>query len=215
MSQPEQINPRMLSWARDTAGLSAEEAANKLGLKNTAKVRAVDKLRALEAGDRAPSHIQLVRVAAAYRRPLIAFYLPQPRRRGDRGENFRTMTGAGSARDDGILDALLRDVRARQQMLKEVLQDYHPGTRASSSAAAVAFLFYAPTPPLPRPRDGAVLALSAGRDPRAFRPPHHAPLRRRCGATATSSASLHRRPPARHVEPTGAYLYHLPQSGLP
>jgi Zn-dependent peptidase ImmA (M78 family)/transcriptional regulator with XRE-family HTH domain len=123
MAQGEQINPKMLFWGRETAGLSIEEAAEKLGLKDTAKARGVDKLRALEAGERSPSRTQLLRAAAAYRRPLIAFYLPEPPRRGQRGEDFRTVSGAVSARDNGILDALLRDLRARQQMLREVLQD--------------------------------------------------------------------------------------------
>jgi Zn-dependent peptidase ImmA (M78 family) len=146
MAQGEQINPRMLFWGRETAGLSIEQAAEKLGLKDTTKARAVDKLRALEAGERAPSQTQLLRAAAAYRRPLIAFYLPEPPRRGQRGEDFRTVTGAVSARDNGILDALLRDVRARQQMLREVLQDEdeaHPlpfvaSARMEHGAATVA-----------------------------------------------------------------------------
>jgi len=127
MSRGEQINPRMLSWGRETAGLSIEEAAEKLGLRDTAKARATDKLRALEAGERALSQTLLLKAATAYRRPLIAFYLPEPPRRGQCGEDFRTTTGAVSARDDGILDALLSDLRARQQMLREVLEDEDEG----------------------------------------------------------------------------------------
>jgi Zn-dependent peptidase ImmA (M78 family) len=123
MSQAEQINPRMLSWARETAGFSVEEAAEKLGLKDSAKASAIDKLRALEAGERAPSQGQLLKAATTYRRPLIAFYLPGLPRPGDRGEDFRTVTRAISARENGILDALLRAVRARQQMLREVIED--------------------------------------------------------------------------------------------
>ena len=38
------INPRMLAWARETAGLLPEEAAAKLGLKTTVKASAVEKL---------------------------------------------------------------------------------------------------------------------------------------------------------------------------
>lgn len=123
MAQDEQINSKMLLWARETAGLSVEEAADKLGLKDTARARGVDKLRALEAGQRTPSRTQLLRAATVYRRPLIAFYLPEPPRRGQRGEDFRTVTGSVSARDNGILDALLREIRARQQMLRHVIED--------------------------------------------------------------------------------------------
>jgi len=123
MAQGEQINPRMLAWARETAGLSVEEAAEKLGLTNSTRISAVDKLRTLEAGERAPRQSQLLKAVAAYRRPMIAFYLPEPPTRAERGEDFRTASGAGSVRENGTLDALLRDVRARQQMLREVLED--------------------------------------------------------------------------------------------
>jgi hypothetical protein len=51
----EQINPRVLAWARETAGLSVAEAAEKLGLKDTAKTSAIEKLQALEDGSRDPA----------------------------------------------------------------------------------------------------------------------------------------------------------------
>ena len=136
MAQDEQINPKMLLWARETAGLSVEEAADKLGLKDTARARGIDKLRALEAGDRTPSRTQLLKAAAVYRRPLIAFYLPEPPRRGQRGEDFRAVTGTVSARDNGILDALLREIRARQQMLRHVIEDEDEALRLPFVASA-------------------------------------------------------------------------------
>ena len=123
MTHTVQINPRMLTWARETAGLSVAEAAAMLGLKTTAKASAEEKLRQVEAGTRAVTRGLLQNSVAAYRRPLIAFYLPQPPVRGDRGEDFRTVSGAVSPRDEALLDALLRDVRARQQMLREALAD--------------------------------------------------------------------------------------------
>ena len=64
---------------------------------------------------------------AAYRRPLITFYLPAPPKRGERGEDFRSQAGTVSARDNATLDALVRDVRARQQMLREALEDSEDG----------------------------------------------------------------------------------------
>jgi len=123
MVQAEEINPRILAWARETAGLSVEEAAEKLGLTSSARSSAAEKLRALEAGQRAPTPQQLLRASALYRRPLIAFYLDEPPGRGDRGEDFRTTAGTVSSRDNGILDALLRDLRARQQLLRAMLED--------------------------------------------------------------------------------------------
>jgi Zn-dependent peptidase ImmA (M78 family) len=123
MSEATQINPRILVWARETAGISVEEAAAKLGLKDTPKATAVDKLKAIEKGLREPGQPTLQRAASVYRRPLITFYLAEPPSRGARGEDFRTGQGTISARDNATLDALLRDVRARQQMLRQMLED--------------------------------------------------------------------------------------------
>jgi Zn-dependent peptidase ImmA (M78 family)/transcriptional regulator with XRE-family HTH domain len=122
MAQAEQINPRIPAWARETAGLTVEEAAEKLGLKDSARATAVQKLQALEDGKPGLSRTMLERAASAYRRPLVAFYMSDPPARGERGEDFRA-TKSASDRDNATLDALLRDVRARQQMVREVLDE--------------------------------------------------------------------------------------------
>jgi Zn-dependent peptidase ImmA (M78 family) len=122
MVQAEQINPRILTWARETAGLSVAEAAEKLGLKDSAKTTAVEKLLALESGQRSAGQTTMQKAVSVYRRPLIAFYMAEPPARGERGEDFRTSKPT-SARENGTLDALLRDVRARQQMVRQVLED--------------------------------------------------------------------------------------------
>jgi Zn-dependent peptidase ImmA (M78 family) len=116
------INPKILTCARETAGLSVDEAAEKLGLRDTAKATAVEKLQDLEDGQRDLAQTTLQKAASLYRRPLVAFYLAEPPARGERGEDFRVAKSA-STRDNGTLDALLRDVRARQQMVRDVLED--------------------------------------------------------------------------------------------
>jgi Zn-dependent peptidase ImmA (M78 family) len=118
-----QINPRVLRWARETAGLTLDEAAERLGLTTSARSSAADKLADIEGGRKAPSAVQLLRAATAYRRPLIAFYLAEPPARGERGEDFRTTGAQVTPRDNAILDALLRDLRARQQLLRAMLED--------------------------------------------------------------------------------------------
>lgn len=119
----QQINPRVLRWARETAGLTLDEAAERLGLTTSARSSAADKLADLEGGRKPPSVAQLARAAAAYRRPLVVFYLDEPPARGERGEDFRTTGAHISPRDNAILDALLRDLRARQQLLRAMLED--------------------------------------------------------------------------------------------
>lgn len=128
MAKAQQINPKILSWARETAGLSPEEAAPKLGLKSNAKASATEKLLQAENGKRPVSLGMLEKAATAYRRSLISFYLPQPPARGERGDDYRTIAGAPSPRDDAVVDALIRDLRARQQLVREVLLEDEDST---------------------------------------------------------------------------------------
>jgi Zn-dependent peptidase ImmA (M78 family) len=62
-------------------------------------------------------------MAKVYRRSLLAFYLPAPPRRGDRGEDFRTVVADRTVEADADLDALVRDLRARQSLVRAVLED--------------------------------------------------------------------------------------------
>lgn len=117
------VNPAILQWARETAGMSLEEAAQRVSLNDARGVRGVDRLAALEAGDAEPTRPLLVRMAKAYRRPLLAFYLANPPRRGSRGQDFRTLPDDYRGDQEPILDALLRDLLARQAVLKSALED--------------------------------------------------------------------------------------------
>ena len=64
MSVEEAINPAVLIWARETAGLSVEDAAHKIGLTTTTRGTAAEKLEAMESGERTPSEVQLAKMAA-------------------------------------------------------------------------------------------------------------------------------------------------------
>lgn len=117
------VNPDILRWARETAGLTLEEATEKLNLRQARGVSAVDRLAALEAGEQEPTRPMLVRMAKRYRRPLLTFYMSAPPRKGDRGQDFRTLPEDYSVTDEALLDALIRDIRARQSMIRAVLED--------------------------------------------------------------------------------------------
>jgi Zn-dependent peptidase ImmA (M78 family) len=122
MVDTEEINPDILTWARETAGLTVAEAAEKLGLKDTAKESAIEKLQALEAGKRGIAQGTLEKAASLYRRPLVAFYMSARPARGERGEDFRAAKSS-STRENATLDALIRDVKARQQLVRDLLED--------------------------------------------------------------------------------------------
>ena len=110
------INPSILTWARETAGLSVDEAADRLGLSSSEKATGAEKLEAFETGEAKPTRNQLLKLASVYRRPLTTFYRNAPPRKADRGEDFRTLAGTVPPQDNALLDALLRDVRARQDL---------------------------------------------------------------------------------------------------
>jgi Zn-dependent peptidase ImmA (M78 family) len=62
-------------------------------------------------------------MAKLYRRPLLTFYLALPPNTADRGEDFRTLPESYSRADEPMLDALLRDIRARQAIVRAILED--------------------------------------------------------------------------------------------
>jgi Zn-dependent peptidase ImmA (M78 family) len=117
------VNPDILVWARTTAGLPLEAAAHALAFNDTRQRSAVERLHALEAGQEEVSRSVLLKMAKTYRRPLLAFYLEEPPRTGDRGQDFRTVPGAQPPLYNPVLDALIRDLRARQSIVRAVAQD--------------------------------------------------------------------------------------------
>jgi len=117
------LKPEILEWARVTAGLSLDEAAHAIELKEAHGVSGAERLAALEAGKEEPSRPLLLRMARAYRRSLLVFYLERPPKTGDRGKDFRTLPGGEAPLYNPVLDALIRDVRGRQSIIRSLLED--------------------------------------------------------------------------------------------
>ncbi len=117
------VNPEILRWARETSGLSLEEACQKLHIREARGVSAVDRLTALEAGESDPTRPMLVKMAKQYRRPLLVFYMSSPPQKGDRGQDFRTLPDEYSETSNALVDALIRNVQARQSIIRAVLED--------------------------------------------------------------------------------------------
>ena len=117
------FNPELFVWARETAGLSREEAAQKIQLKAAYGKTAAERLSQIERGEQDPSRAQLRRMAKAYHRPLGVFYLRKPPPEGDHGAEFRTLPTTGALPDEPLLQALVRNVHARQQLLRAALEE--------------------------------------------------------------------------------------------
>jgi Zn-dependent peptidase ImmA (M78 family) len=69
-----------------------------------------------------PTRTQLLKMAQHYRRPLVTFYMSAPPRKGDRGEDFRNVPDRHT-NAEALVDALVRDIRVRQNMVRAVLVD--------------------------------------------------------------------------------------------
>lgn len=120
------LNPHILTWARATAGLSVDEAAHILGFKDARDRTAAERLQAMEAGKEEPSRSVLLNMARAYHRSLLVFYLSEPPPKGDRGQDFRRASGVNPPEYDPTLDALIRDIRGRQGIVKDLLEQTEP-----------------------------------------------------------------------------------------
>lgn len=138
-------NPEIIKWARETAGFDVREAANRIGLSAARGAPAEDRLAAIERGEAEPSPTLLRRMAKQYRRPLLTFFLEQIPRPSDMGQDFRTLPDQGDP-SNTLLRALLRDLKARQTLIREILEEdedvqfvpFVGSQRQESGVAAVA-----------------------------------------------------------------------------
>ena len=129
-----EVNPKNLKWARQTAGLEIDDIAHKI-FGNTKKRSAIEMLRHVEDGVEKPSRAQLERMAKTYRQPLLALYLSEPPRIGDRGEDFRTLPERNAdPRANGLLNSLRRNIAVSQGLVREVLEEEFEPLRFVGSA---------------------------------------------------------------------------------
>ena len=117
------VNPAIMVWARETAGLTQEEAATKLGFRDSSRSSAVEKLALIERGQKELSRPKLLTMAGQYRRPLLTFYLSKPPQKSNRGVDFRTLPQSDHTPEEALLDALIREIRARQSMVRVIMED--------------------------------------------------------------------------------------------
>lgn len=111
------MNPTLIKWAREQAGLDIEEASSALDFPSS------EKLVEIESGSKAPSRPVLLRMAKTYRRPLLFFYLDKPPLIGDKGHDFRTLPTDRVVKDDFLVETLLREIKARQDLVKSLVKD--------------------------------------------------------------------------------------------
>src|SRR5437867_71053 len=110
------VKPELLQWGRETAGLTIEAAAKKIGVKP-------ERLLSWENGDARPTIPQLRNLADAYKRPLAAFYLPAPPPPIERPRDFRRAPGEGLGKDSPALLLEMRRALYRREVAIELLNE--------------------------------------------------------------------------------------------
>ena len=116
VSIPALVSPRLLRWARETAGFDLGGAARRVK-------RSEEQLRAWESGVSRPTVAQLRQAARVYRRPLAAFYLPHPPPDLPLPRDLRRLPAGRPRGFSPELRFLIRSARERQRWLREILPE--------------------------------------------------------------------------------------------
>ncbi|MGE0492187.1 MAG: ImmA/IrrE family metallo-endopeptidase [Vulcanimicrobiota bacterium] len=109
------ITPALLTWARETAGYTIEQASAKVGVKP-------ERLRAFEAGELRPSFNQLTKAAHVFDRPIGLFYLEKPPIEDPGVTDFRTLPGVIQDYPPKLRFAL-REIRNRRRTALELYEE--------------------------------------------------------------------------------------------
>jgi Zn-dependent peptidase ImmA (M78 family)/transcriptional regulator with XRE-family HTH domain len=111
-------NPALITWARDTAGFSIAEAAERLDIEE-ARLTAWEDV----ASDHAPSIPQLRKLAALFKRPLAVFYLSEAPTRFEVMRDLRRLPGTGARRYSPALQMEIRAANERRELALDLATD--------------------------------------------------------------------------------------------
>jgi Zn-dependent peptidase ImmA (M78 family)/transcriptional regulator with XRE-family HTH domain len=118
MAEQIPINPALLVWARQRAGLSRDEAAQKF-----------KRIADWEAGASAPTYPQLEQLSDTLKVPIAVFFFPHPPDVPPINETFRTLPEAELDRLPSRVRMLMRKAKAMQINLAELTQGRNPAER--------------------------------------------------------------------------------------
>lgn len=117
------VNPAVLRWARETAGLEVEDVALKMK-------KEVGVILSWESGEDSPSYVQLEKLAyQVYKRPLALFFFPEPPQEESPKQSFRTLPEQEILMLTPRLRLLIRQARAMQINLAELNDNVNPAPR--------------------------------------------------------------------------------------
>lgn len=127
MSEQIPVNPKVLQWARRTAGYSRiEDVVNEINRKRIT----VEVIEAWEEGKSSPSYEQLERLAyEIYKRPLALFFFPEPPEEEAPKQSFRTLPQEEIDLMEPNLLYIIRRAKAMQENLRELFNGESPATK--------------------------------------------------------------------------------------
>jgi len=112
------ITPRLITWARENAGFSLDEAA-----------KAFKKIAAWEAGQGAPTYSQLELMAEKFKCPVAVFFFPDPPEVPDLQKTFRTLSPDDFKNIPRTVRTFLRKAQVMQINLAELNEGKNPASR--------------------------------------------------------------------------------------
>jgi len=123
MAQPVAgLNPALLVWARERAGLTVAQVADALG-------KSPQIISSWEAGTSAPTYVQLEKLAYTVRRPIALLFFPEPPRELDPHQSFRTLPDFEIDELSAETRFRIRQARAVQLSLGELSDGANPSSR--------------------------------------------------------------------------------------
>ncbi|MBN2209979.1 MAG: ImmA/IrrE family metallo-endopeptidase [Sedimentisphaerales bacterium] len=126
MSEQIPVNPKVLRWARETAGYSIEDLITKFNRKRVTAAIVED----WEEGNSSPSYEQLERLAyEIFKRPLALFFFPEPPDEETPRQSFRTLPQEEIDLMEPRLLYLIRRAKVMQENLKELFNEENPATK--------------------------------------------------------------------------------------
>ena len=125
MNVAAKVTPKVLRWAREDAGIKAEEVAEQLNLKRVTG----ETIQQWESGQGNLTYSQLEKLAKIYRRPVAVFFFPEPPEEPRLKNQFRSLLEAYVEKIPTKIRFLIRDGMAKQMNLYELLGDINPAKR--------------------------------------------------------------------------------------
>ena len=119
------VTPKVLRWARESAGIHPEEVVEQLKLKHVT----AETIQQWESGRGNLIYSQLEKLAKIYRRPVAVFFFPEPPEEPSLKGQFRSLPEAYVEKIPTKIRFLIRDGMVKQMNLYELLGETNPAKR--------------------------------------------------------------------------------------